>query len=240
MRLVWPDSFVEEANLTQTIFVLRRTLGEGPDGKPFIDTLPRRGYRFVADVREEIAKPAARAARPAGVRTRGAWIATVLVAAAVIVWFGTSGMRRGDDTSARIDPLVLPFGNLSDDDEQTVLADSLTDALITNLGQISGLRVISRTSAMTILASATRTGHSSGSTEASQNASGHSTSSTRIRSSIRCARIRALRPCSGGCAFLDVRGESSPRRCGKLDVQAAWPAADSSPSRVGQPIPPEQ
>ena len=34
MRLVWPDSFVEEANLSQTIFVLRKTLGEGPDGRP--------------------------------------------------------------------------------------------------------------------------------------------------------------------------------------------------------------
>ena len=53
MRLIWPDSFVEEANLTQTIFVLRKTLGERPDGRPFIDTMPRRGYRFVADVREE-------------------------------------------------------------------------------------------------------------------------------------------------------------------------------------------
>jgi DNA-binding winged helix-turn-helix (wHTH) protein len=41
MRLVWPDSFVEEANLSQTIFVLRKTLGEGPDGRPFIDTGPR-------------------------------------------------------------------------------------------------------------------------------------------------------------------------------------------------------
>ena len=46
MRIVWPDSFVEEANLSQTIFVLRKTLGEGPDGRPFIDTVPRRGYRF--------------------------------------------------------------------------------------------------------------------------------------------------------------------------------------------------
>ncbi len=45
MRLVWPDSFVEEANLSQTIFVLRKILGEGPDGRPFIDTVPRRGYR---------------------------------------------------------------------------------------------------------------------------------------------------------------------------------------------------
>src|SRR6185503_1623034 len=59
MRLVWPDSFVEEANLSQTIFVLRKILGDGPEGRPFIDTVPRRGYRFAADVREEIITPAA-------------------------------------------------------------------------------------------------------------------------------------------------------------------------------------
>ncbi len=58
MKLVWPDSFVEEANLSQTIFVLRKTLGEAPDGRPFIDTAPRRGYRFAAAVREASAEPA--------------------------------------------------------------------------------------------------------------------------------------------------------------------------------------
>jgi TolB-like protein/DNA-binding winged helix-turn-helix (wHTH) protein/Tfp pilus assembly protein PilF len=150
MRVVWPDSFVEEANLTQTIFVLRRTLGESPDGKPFIDTMPRRGYRFVAAVREEIAQPAARAEPRMARRTRASWIAATLLIAAGLVWFGTSGMRRGGDPPARLESLVvLPFGNLSDGEEHDVLADSLNDALITNLGQISGLRVISRTSSMT-------------------------------------------------------------------------------------------
>src|SRR5881396_3976769 len=52
MKLVWPDSFVEEANLSQTIFVLRKTLGEDANGRTFIDTIPRHGYRFAADVRQ--------------------------------------------------------------------------------------------------------------------------------------------------------------------------------------------
>src|SRR5437660_255125 len=55
MKLVWPDSFVEEANLSQTIFVLRKTLGDDADGRPFIDTVPRRGYRFAAPVVEHSA-----------------------------------------------------------------------------------------------------------------------------------------------------------------------------------------
>jgi len=52
MRLVWPDTFVEEGNLTQNIWVLRKLLGESPDEPQFIKTVPRRGYRFVAPVRE--------------------------------------------------------------------------------------------------------------------------------------------------------------------------------------------
>lgn len=51
MRLVWPDSFVEEGNLSQNIFVLRRALGDTPDSRRYIATLPGRGYRFTADVR---------------------------------------------------------------------------------------------------------------------------------------------------------------------------------------------
>ena len=50
MRQVWPDSFVEEGNLTQNISVLRKALGETTDGKPYIETVARRGYRFVASV----------------------------------------------------------------------------------------------------------------------------------------------------------------------------------------------
>src|SRR5690242_20222795 len=49
MKQVWPDSFVEENNLAQNISVLRKALGEG---QKFIETVPKRGYRFAADVRE--------------------------------------------------------------------------------------------------------------------------------------------------------------------------------------------
>lgn len=52
LRLVWPDSIVHEANLTQNVFVLRKLLGERPSDRQFLLTVPGRGYRFVADVRE--------------------------------------------------------------------------------------------------------------------------------------------------------------------------------------------
>ncbi len=52
MKRLWPDTIVEEGNLTQNIFVLRRALGESPDGQRYIETIPKRGYRFVAGVKE--------------------------------------------------------------------------------------------------------------------------------------------------------------------------------------------
>jgi len=48
MKEVWPDTFVEEVNLAVNISTLRKTLGESEDGRPFIETVPKRGYRFVA------------------------------------------------------------------------------------------------------------------------------------------------------------------------------------------------
>jgi DNA-binding winged helix-turn-helix (wHTH) protein len=50
MRMVWPDSFVEEGNLAQNIFTLRKALGETPDGEQFIQTIPKRGYRLTVPV----------------------------------------------------------------------------------------------------------------------------------------------------------------------------------------------
>ena len=50
MKAVWPDSFVEESNLTQNVFSLRKTLGETVEGRPYIVTIPGRGYRFVEAV----------------------------------------------------------------------------------------------------------------------------------------------------------------------------------------------
>jgi len=52
LREVWPDAFVEEATVAQNIFTLRKALGQSGEGQRFIETIPKRGYRFVANVRE--------------------------------------------------------------------------------------------------------------------------------------------------------------------------------------------
>ena len=51
MKAVWPDAFVEEGNLSQHIFALRKALGDTPEERKYIVTLPGRGYRFAAEVR---------------------------------------------------------------------------------------------------------------------------------------------------------------------------------------------
>ena len=51
MQALWPEVFVEEANLSQHVFTLRKVLGVQPGGQPYIETVPRRGYSFTAEVR---------------------------------------------------------------------------------------------------------------------------------------------------------------------------------------------
>src|ERR1022692_1697195 len=52
MRTVWGDTVVEENNLSQVVYLLRKALRDGEDGTRYIETVPKRGYRFVAEVRE--------------------------------------------------------------------------------------------------------------------------------------------------------------------------------------------
>ena len=64
MEALWPNTFVDEANLTQHVYTLRKALGDLPNGQPFIDTVPRRGYRLAASVREVVACSSRSALRP--------------------------------------------------------------------------------------------------------------------------------------------------------------------------------
>src|ERR1044071_3087654 len=57
MKEVWPDSFVEDSNLTQNIFTLRKVLGDDRVNARYIETVPRRGYRFVAEVKKSETGP---------------------------------------------------------------------------------------------------------------------------------------------------------------------------------------
>jgi tetratricopeptide (TPR) repeat protein len=52
MKIVWPDTIVEDGNLAQNIYLLRKTLNEGSNGRQYVETVARRGYRFVGEVRE--------------------------------------------------------------------------------------------------------------------------------------------------------------------------------------------
>jgi DNA-binding winged helix-turn-helix (wHTH) protein/tetratricopeptide (TPR) repeat protein len=67
METLWPNTFVEEGNLTQHIYTLRKALGDRPDGAPYVETVPRRGYRLAAQVRDvsNAAGAAATLAQPA-------------------------------------------------------------------------------------------------------------------------------------------------------------------------------
>src|SRR5215469_7224505 len=51
MKELWPDAFVEESNLSQNIFMLRKALGDASEDRRYIVTVPGRGYRFATDVR---------------------------------------------------------------------------------------------------------------------------------------------------------------------------------------------
>src|SRR5499426_338142 len=62
-QTVWPDTIVEESNLTYNISHIRKALGDGENGLKFIETVPKRGYRFVAEVREPSAGQSGSAGR---------------------------------------------------------------------------------------------------------------------------------------------------------------------------------
>jgi len=71
LKRIWPDSYVEEANLSVNISALRRALGEGPDGHQYVETVARHGYRFVAEVKERWNGGAEISTRELGIEENG-------------------------------------------------------------------------------------------------------------------------------------------------------------------------
>jgi TolB-like protein/DNA-binding winged helix-turn-helix (wHTH) protein/Tfp pilus assembly protein PilF len=151
MKTVWPDTFVEESNLTQNIFVLRKILGETPKEPRFIVTLPGRGYRFAGEVRI-IPIPAATAAKTPSKRAPR-WM-SVLAGLMVLLPLSYLAWRQirpnKSPVPGRIMLAVLPFRNLTGDPEQDYFADGLTEELITQLSRLDPpqLGVIASTSVM--------------------------------------------------------------------------------------------
>lgn len=160
LEKVWPGVFIEEGNLSRHVFNLRQVLGDSPDGRKYIETIPRRGYRFVASVREDGAATASDpAASPASGPAQTAsqvdvkrtlWFLplTVLIALAVTAMLVSRRFWSLRPPRQRAMLAVLPFANLSGDPREDYFADGLTEEMIAQLGQLqpTKLGVIARTS----------------------------------------------------------------------------------------------
>jgi TolB-like protein/Tfp pilus assembly protein PilF len=117
IKIVWPDTAVEEANLTRNISTLRKALGESRDNPHYIETIPWLGYRFVAEVKKLQPQP----------DKLGDSLA--------------DGLTRPIESVA-----VLPFINEGGDSDADYLSDGMTESLINNLSRLTSLKVMSRNS----------------------------------------------------------------------------------------------
>lgn len=120
MTRLWPDTFVEESNLTYSIVQLRKTLGDDARRPRYIETIPKRGYRFIADV--EGINVGAEEQQDSEGRSRAITERPVASIA------------------------VLPFLDMSPDGDQGYFCEGLADELINSLASLPNLHVASRTS----------------------------------------------------------------------------------------------
>lgn len=164
MAKVWKDSFVEEANLTQTVSVLRKTLGENPNQHRFIVTETGKGYRFVARVTElrngentsqahisenTVVKSSNKASPNSKANRRYNRLFAVSILAIALI----AGVYYfSDKNEAQISPpisarevktiAVLPFRNIEPDAEEgQLLGIGMADAVITKLSHIKNIVV---------------------------------------------------------------------------------------------------
>jgi TolB-like protein/DNA-binding winged helix-turn-helix (wHTH) protein/Tfp pilus assembly protein PilF len=173
---LWPeDTFVDfEHSLNAAVNKLREALGDDANSPRFIETVPRRGYRFIATVERAlpdstnlhapaadqeailatVEKPVVEVPPPSQARPYRRTVLLALVSSAFLVvfllGFDVAGLRQRflgspDPTGIR-SIAVLPLENLSRDPEQEYFADGMAEALTTELAQISALKVISHTS----------------------------------------------------------------------------------------------
>ena len=157
----WPDTVVEDNNLNMQIAALRRALDAGRSDPSCIQTIPRRGYRFIA--------PVTRVGRPSGLkrsddppdpiarphnRSRlvlGAALASMIlvIAAATAAWKVLPNWSMAGRPVPPMSIVVLPFANLSGDAGQQYFVDGITEDLTTDLSRLADMLVISRDTAFT-------------------------------------------------------------------------------------------
>ncbi len=148
-KRLWPDTFVDvDHNLNTAINKIREVLGDSAENPRFVETLPRRGYRFIGPL---TTLPDPLPATPSSHLRR-----YVAAGAAFLLLLALSGAaflkwrlaRRAADPGTIRSLAVLPLANLSADPSQQYLVDGMTEELTSEISQLHSLRVISRTSTM--------------------------------------------------------------------------------------------
>lgn len=125
MERVWPNAFVEDANLTQQVFTLRKVLGTDQNGRQYVETVPKVGYRFAASVTRV----------PDGASNR----ADKNQAEACIAEGTITPLHKTVQSIA-----VLPLANGNKDSDTEYLSDRVTESIISNRSQLPQLRVMAR------------------------------------------------------------------------------------------------
>jgi adenylate cyclase len=142
MARLWPDTFVEESNLTYSIVQLRKTLGDDARRPRYIETIPKRGYRFIADVEEVLSDMSIVSNE----------LATIYAEQVEGVKAGAEEQQDSEGrsrviTERRVASIaVLPFLDMSPDRDQGYFCEGLADELINSLASLPNLHVASRTS----------------------------------------------------------------------------------------------
>jgi TolB-like protein/DNA-binding winged helix-turn-helix (wHTH) protein/Flp pilus assembly protein TadD len=177
LEALWPETYVNPEVLRKYILEIRKTLGDRPDKPEFIETLPKRGYRFVAPVIDAsaielpelpttlaAAEPAtAEKVEPETAPSEGEsspdeptrWRFAIVLGLAVVAaatfagyfWVARPGANAASLNNPSTSIAVLPFADMSPAKDQEYFSDGLAEQLINDLAKVSGLKVVGRSSA---------------------------------------------------------------------------------------------
>jgi len=174
LEALWSETYVNPEVLRKYILEIRKALGDRPDKPEFIETLPKRGYRFIARVADEsgIEPGASATSLPTGEHAKGEtveaeatplkvenspakrtlWklaitpVLALVAVAAIGAYFRPGRSAANASSSNNTSIAVLPFADMSPAKDQEYFSDGLAEELINDLAKVSGLKVIGRSS----------------------------------------------------------------------------------------------
>ena len=176
LEALWSETYVNSEVLRKYILEIRKALGDRPDKPEFVETLPKRGYRFIAPVVDESTveppdlptssaieerateetdgNPAARSEQESSSSKYRQWkfaiilLVAVVAAAAMLGYFRVARQRANASLRNNTSIAVLPFADMSVAKDQEYFSDGLSEQLINDLAKVSGLKVVGRSSAL--------------------------------------------------------------------------------------------